>query len=253
VIIVNTTRDGEVTTVTRPSTTIRSSAVETPTEPHLMSRGTKIAHGLRQARLKELFGRPDADGPSVAAAGQAAAELARGARPTFAKIGQILSTRPDLMPPEFIEELATLQDNVPPLTEEQVVRVMEQELGVPWEDVFETIDPRPLARGRSRRCTARRSPTTRRPSSRCSARREGADRAGPRAPGGVRGEGGRTPGLKQVVDMEAVFEHLSESLHRELDFRREAENIERMGSVIGDFSRLRCRWCSRSTRPPGSW
>ena len=34
------------------------------------------------------------------------------------------------MPPEFIEELATLQDNVPPLTEEQVVRVMEQELGV---------------------------------------------------------------------------------------------------------------------------
>jgi ubiquinone biosynthesis protein len=40
VIIVNTTRDGEVTTVTRPSTTIRSSAVETPTEPHLMSRGS---------------------------------------------------------------------------------------------------------------------------------------------------------------------------------------------------------------------
>ena len=51
------------------------------------------------------------------------------------------------MPPEFIEELATLQDNVPPLTEEQVVRVMEQELGVPWEDVFETIDPQPLAAG----------------------------------------------------------------------------------------------------------
>src|SRR4029450_12833425 len=47
------------------------------------------------------------------------------------------------------------------------------------------------------------------------------------------------PGLKQVVDMQAVFEHLSESLHRELDFRREAENIERMGSVIEDFSRLR--------------
>jgi len=36
------------------------------------------------------------------------------------------------------------------------------------------------------------------------------------------------PGLKQVVDMEAVFEHLSESLHRELDFRQEAENIARM-------------------------
>ena len=39
--------------------------------------------------------------------------------------------------------------------------------------------------------------------------------------------------------MQAVFEHLSESLHRELDFRREAENIYRMGSVIEDFTRLR--------------
>ena len=41
--------------------------------------------------------------------------------PTFAKLGQILSTRPDLLPPEFVEELASLQDNVPPLTEEEVV------------------------------------------------------------------------------------------------------------------------------------
>src|SRR5206468_640014 len=54
---------------------------------------------------------------------------------------------PDLVPPEFIEELSTLQDNVPPLTEQQVVHVMEEELGVPWEDVFESIDPKPLAAG----------------------------------------------------------------------------------------------------------
>jgi len=46
------------------------------------------------------------------------------------------------------------------------------------------------------------------------------------------------PRLKQVVDMEAVFEHLSQSLHRELDFRTEAENIARMREVIKDFSRL---------------
>ncbi|HET9250261.1 MAG TPA: universal stress protein, partial [Actinomycetota bacterium] len=54
VIIVNTTRDGDVTTVTRPSTRIRSSAVETPTEPHLMSRGTKIATVFAKHGLKEL-------------------------------------------------------------------------------------------------------------------------------------------------------------------------------------------------------
>src|SRR5262249_55022574 len=60
--------------------------------------------------------------------------------PTFAKLGQILSPRPDLLPPEFIAELSTLQDRVPPMTEEEVVSVMEEALGVPWEDVFEHID-----------------------------------------------------------------------------------------------------------------
>ena len=241
VIIVNTTRDGEVTTVTRPSKTIRSSAVETPTEPHLMSRGTKIATVFAKHGLKELFGRPDADG---AFGRRRQAKRLRSSLeelgPTFAKIGQILSTRPDLMPPEFIEELATLQDNVPPLTEEQVVRVMEQELGVPWEDVFETIDPRTLAAGtiaQVHRATladhTKAVVKVQRPDAKEQIEQDlallevFAEKVAER------------PGLKQVVDMEAVFEHLSESLHRELDFRREAENIERMGSVIGDFSRLR--------------
>ena len=241
VVIVNTTRDGEVTTVTRPSTTIRSSAVETPTEPHLMSRGTKIATVFAKHGLKELFGRPDADG---AFGRRRQAKRLRSSLeelgPTFAKIGQILSTRPDLMPPEFIEELATLQDNVPPLTEEQVVRVMEQELGVPWEDVFETIDPRPLAAGtiaQVHRATladhTKAVVKVQRPDAKEQIEQDlallevFAEKVAER------------PGLKQVVDMEAVFEHLSESLHRELDFRREAENIERMGSVIGGFSRLR--------------
>jgi predicted unusual protein kinase regulating ubiquinone biosynthesis (AarF/ABC1/UbiB family)/nucleotide-binding universal stress UspA family protein len=241
VIIVNTTRDGEVTTVTRPSTTIRSSAVETPTEPHLMSRGTKIATVFAKHGLKELFGRPDADG---AVGRRRQAKRLRSSLeelgPTFAKIGQILSTRPDLMPPEFIEELATLQDNVPPLTEEQVVRVMEQELGVPWEDVFETIDPLPLAAGtiaQVHRATladhTKAVVKVQRPDAKEQIEQDlallevFAEKVSDR------------PGLKQVVDMQAVFDHLSESLHRELDFRREAENIQRMGSVIQDFSRLR--------------
>ena len=46
------------------------------------------------------------------------------------------------------------------------------------------------------------------------------------------------PGLNQVIDMGAVFEHLSTSLHRELDFRQEAGNIERMRGVIEDYDRL---------------
>jgi predicted unusual protein kinase regulating ubiquinone biosynthesis (AarF/ABC1/UbiB family) len=53
--------------------------------------------------------------------------------PTFAKLGQILSTRPDLLPTDFIEELSSLQDRVAPLSESEVVRLMEQELKLPWD------------------------------------------------------------------------------------------------------------------------
>src|SRR5579864_582124 len=53
--------------------------------------------------------------------------------PTFEKLGQMLSTRPDLLAKEFIDELSTLQDDVPPLPHADVVHVMEQELHVPWE------------------------------------------------------------------------------------------------------------------------
>src|SRR4029079_8562228 len=67
--------------------------------------------------------------------------------PTFAKLGQILSTRPDLIPPEAVAELAAPQDQGTPLTAAEVVEVMEQELGVPWEDVFASIEPEPLAAG----------------------------------------------------------------------------------------------------------
>src|SRR5437867_4425106 len=149
VIIVNTT-DGVASAVRDPRslTTIRSGAVETQTQPHLMARGATITTVFAKHGLKEVFGRPDEEG---AVGRQRQAKRMRQALeelgPTFCKLGQILSTRPDLIPPEFIDELAQLQDNVPPLSEEQVVKVMEQELGVPWEDVFERIDPAPLAAG----------------------------------------------------------------------------------------------------------
>ena len=112
--------------------------------------GPRRSHrrGLRQARAQGAVRTPREEGTvSRRRQAQRIRSALEELGPTFAKLGQILSTSPDLLPPEFIEELATLQDNVPPLTEEQVVGVMEQELGVPWEDVFETIEPEPLAAG----------------------------------------------------------------------------------------------------------
>ncbi len=64
--------------------------------------------------------------------------------PTFIKLGQVLSTRPDLVPPEFLRELNRLQDEVPPLPWERIRPVLEEEYGGPLERVFASFDPVPL-------------------------------------------------------------------------------------------------------------
>ncbi len=65
--------------------------------------------------------------------------------PTFVKLGQVLSTRPDLIPPAYIAELAKLQDAVPPAPWEPVRAQIEAELGAPLEELFTTFDPTPIA------------------------------------------------------------------------------------------------------------
>ena len=65
--------------------------------------------------------------------------------PTFVKFGQILATRPDLIPVDFIEEFARLQDEVPAFGENEVRRVVIQELGKPPEELFAGFDPVPVA------------------------------------------------------------------------------------------------------------
>ncbi|MGZ5298619.1 MAG: AarF/UbiB family protein [Actinomycetota bacterium] len=244
VIIVNTAGDGQAAGpagAPRAPASLRASTAEVETQPHLMARGTKIATVFAKHGLKELFGRPDEEGSiGKERQGKRLRAALEELGPTFAKLGQILSTRPDLLPPEYIKELATLQDDVPPLTEEQVVRVMEQELGVPWEDVFDHIEPRPLAAGtiaQVHRATLANGEKVvvkvQRPDAKELIEQDlallevFAEKVGHR------------PGLKQVIDMEAVFAHLSDSLHRELDFRQEAGNMRRMTEVIASFSRLR--------------
>ena len=244
VIIVNTAGDGQATGPSgapRAPASLRASSAEVETEPHLMARGTKIATVFAKHGLKELFGRPDEEGAiGKERQGKRLRAALEELGPTFAKLGQILSTRPDLLPPEYIKELATLQDDVPPLTEEQVVRVMEQELGVPWEDVFDHIEPQPLAAGtiaEVHRATLANGEKAvvkvQRPDAKELIEQDlallevFAEKVGHR------------PGLKQVIDMEAVFTHLSDSLHRELDFRQEAGNMRRMTDVVASFSRLR--------------
>jgi ubiquinone biosynthesis protein len=65
--------------------------------------------------------------------------------PTFVKIGQLLSTRPDLIPESWLVELRKLQDDVPPVGFDLIREAVEQELGHPLDEIFEYFDPEPLA------------------------------------------------------------------------------------------------------------
>jgi len=65
--------------------------------------------------------------------------------PTFIKLGQLLSTRPDFIPPEYLDELAKLQDNVPPFSYAEVRQIFQEECGQDPEEIFDYFDVEPLA------------------------------------------------------------------------------------------------------------
>ena len=208
-------------------------------KPYLLARTMELVRIVTKHRLRESLreGLEDATARRIFAQRLRLALDEMG--PAFAKIGQALSTRPDLLPSEIIEELATLQEHVSPLTQEEVVGVMETELSVPWEDIFESIDPLPLAAGTI--AQVHRATLTggehvvikvQRPNARTDIERDlellraFSRRAEKRA------------GVKQFIDVAGVVDQLSTSLVRELDFRREAESITRMHDVLQSYPRL---------------
>jgi predicted unusual protein kinase regulating ubiquinone biosynthesis (AarF/ABC1/UbiB family)/nucleotide-binding universal stress UspA family protein len=196
----------------------------------------------RAAEIGRVLTRFGLDARSAGSAAERAERLRRALEqlgPTFAKLGQILSTRPDLVSPEVADELARLQDDVAPLTEAEVVRVMEQELGVPWEDVFASIEPEPLAAGTigqvhvaTLESGERVVVKVQRPTAREEIMRDlgllelFAEKALGRE------------SLRGTVDIPALAQHLSASLRRELDFLQEAANVDRMREVLAPYSRL---------------
>lgn len=70
-----------------------------------------------------------------------------GLGPVYIKLGQLLSTRPDLLPAEYIEELSTLQDDVPPVAWSEIEVVIRQQLERPLEETFSKINFQPVAAG----------------------------------------------------------------------------------------------------------
>jgi predicted unusual protein kinase regulating ubiquinone biosynthesis (AarF/ABC1/UbiB family) len=65
--------------------------------------------------------------------------------PTYIKIGQALSTRPDLVPPLYLEELTRLQDQLPSFPNQVAHRFIQEELGKPPEEIYAELSPQPIA------------------------------------------------------------------------------------------------------------
>ena len=109
---------------------------------------TAVGFAFRVARNRRKFS--DAQGPEAVAARSKLAADFRDALlrlgPTFIKFGQLLSTRVDVLPPEVIKELATLQNEVPSFSTDRAITIVKEELGVKdIYDVFETFEREPLA------------------------------------------------------------------------------------------------------------
>src|SRR5688572_967996 len=97
---------------------------------------------------------PDAAAPAQAiaenGAGPASApvrirRMMEGLGPTFIKIGQLLGTRPDLIPKAFIEEFKKMYDQTSPTPFADVKKVVEEELGKPMTSIFRSFEQSPIA------------------------------------------------------------------------------------------------------------
>jgi ubiquinone biosynthesis protein len=109
-----------------------------------------VKHGFgyffERHRLTDLFpwiSRDGAEAPSDR--GRRLREMLDELGPTFVKFGQLLSTRPDIVPPDIVVELQKLQDDVRPIPFEDVRRVIQEELGLTIEQAFLEFDERPTA------------------------------------------------------------------------------------------------------------
>ena len=115
--------------------------------------GVVARHGfgelLDRSRISEVLGRREKTAPDPAAQRATTARRFRETLaelgPTFIKLGQILSTRPNILPADFIAELSSLQDSAAPMPVALVFSLIDQGLGQGARERFASIDPEPLA------------------------------------------------------------------------------------------------------------
>lgn len=195
---------------------------------------------LAGAQLDEFaIGDDDAvDAGSEKTAEAFAADLERMG-PTYIKMGQLLSTRFDLLPPAYTEALTRLQDTVEPFPFEEVQEIVESELGARIKDLFATFDEEPLASaslGQVHRATTRSGRDVvvkvQRPDVRDTIRDDMSVLGKVTEVADKRTSVGRSYGLSQLLSQ------FRRSLVGELDYRREAKNLLRFVDLTRDYEYL---------------
>lgn len=196
---------------------------------------------VRESGLEEVLRAEPALGvpAETPLADELAADLERMG-PTFIKLGQLLSTRADLLPPPYIEALSRLQDDVEPFGFDEVERIVTQELGLRLTRAFREFDPVPVAAaslGQVHRAVLR----------------SGRDVAVKVQRPGIRARiaedldalaelaelADRHSGLARRYQVEDVLAEFRKTLLAELDYRTEAQNLGTLRRNLAEFERIR--------------
>ncbi|KAM4123409.1 hypothetical protein ACB094_01G157600 [Castanea mollissima] len=153
--------------------------------------------------------------------------------PAYIKIAQAISSRPDLIPPSYLDELSLLQDRISPFSTEVAFNTIEQELGLPIDEIFSEISPEPIAAaslGQVYQARLRRSGEV----VAVKVQRPGVQAAISldililRFLAGLLRRAG-----KLNTDLQAVVDEWASSLFREMDYIKEANNGLRFRQLYG--------------------
>ncbi|WP_058366413.1 ABC1 kinase family protein, partial [Haloparvum sedimenti] len=158
--------------------------------------------------------------------------------PTFIKLGQLLSTRPDILPPAYIEVLEELQDDVPPAPFSEAETVLEEELG-PVAETFDAFDDEPISGaslGQVYRATYEGEEVA------VKVRRPGIE---PLVEADLRAIRWGLPLLKRFLgggrafSLENLADEFAETIREEMDYRRERRMLEEIGEDFAGDDRIR--------------
>src|SRR4051812_10807668 len=200
-----------------------------------------LRHGrgdlVRSTGMDSVLEGETAEGDPEAAARLASDLEAMG--PTFVKLGQLMSSRVDLLNPAYVDALSRLQDDVAPFDFEQVEEIISSELQVRLSKVFSTFDRAPLAAaslGQVHRATLRDGRQVvvkvQRPGIRGQVREDMEVLANLADLLDEHTEAGRRYGLAQLL------EEFRKALVDELDYRREADNLSTVREMVRDHKRI---------------